>query len=339
MTGDNDEKYIDGNGAILLGNHVACDRYDTSRRVAVFTHFHKDHLKGFDNSLGRCEAVIVSRPTRDILVAVKGKYLLEYSNLIALDFNQRFRFEDEHITLFPVQHILGAAQVLVETADGTKMLYTGEFLWPNTTAVKADIVVIDATYGNPSSIRTVSRESLERRFLNIVSTTLKRRPVHIFTERGKAQELMNLLYSNGIHVPILCGREDDTALAKIYENHGFPVGEYLFIEDNKAIEILKSGQPHLLIQHVGNPVISYEPYKYLRIKVSAWDTPEPFYEKSRDSFVIAMSSHADFCDLLLYLAYSDPRLVVTDNYRDGDAIALAEHTRRRLGKEAIAQPM
>jgi len=332
------ETYVARNGAILLGHHVSCDQCDISRRVAVFTHIHKDHIKGFANSLGRCEAVIISPQTRDILVAFKGKYLLEYSNLVALEFGQHFTFEDERITLFPVRHVLGAAQVLVETADGVRMLYTGEFCWPDTTPVEADTVVIDATYGNPSFVRAFSRESMEQRFVELVSTTLKHRPAHIFTERGKAQELMNLLYTNGVRVPTLCGREDDHKLAKVYEKYGFPVGECLSLKDSKADDILKSGQPHLLFQHIGDSVISYEPQRYLRIKVSAWDTLEPFYEKSPGSYVVAISSHADFCDLLLYLAYSGPNLVVTDNSRDGNAITLAEHVSRRLSMQAVPQP-
>ena len=59
-------------GAVLLGQHVACDAYDESRPIRVVTHAHADHMVGLGKSLKNCEVTIMTPATKDMIDALKG---------------------------------------------------------------------------------------------------------------------------------------------------------------------------------------------------------------------------------------------------------------------------
>ena len=54
------------NGAVLLGDSVACDAFDESMPLRIVTHAHADHLGGLRKSLKRCEKVLMTKATRDL---------------------------------------------------------------------------------------------------------------------------------------------------------------------------------------------------------------------------------------------------------------------------------
>jgi len=134
-------------GSILLGKHVACDTFQKGRSLAVFTHIHADHMVGFGSALGALGTdVLVSVPTRDLLVAIEGKHLLRRTNFIALNWGSSHTCNEESVTLHPSKHILGSSQVSVEDQEGHRLVYTGDFN-SNTQPIDADVLVVDAIYG------------------------------------------------------------------------------------------------------------------------------------------------------------------------------------------------
>ena len=54
------------NGAVLLGDSVACDAFDDKAPLRIVTHAHADHLGGLRKSLKCCEKVLMTKRTRDL---------------------------------------------------------------------------------------------------------------------------------------------------------------------------------------------------------------------------------------------------------------------------------
>ena len=78
--------------------------------------------------------------------------------------------------------------------------------------------------------------------------------------------------------------------------------------------------------------------KSYKIMVSGWEFAEPCRQIGEKEYVIALSDHSDFEELIDYVRRCRPKLVITDNYRIGYAKVLAKEIKRRLGIRAIAAP-
>ena len=78
--------------------------------------------------------------------------------------------------------------------------------------------------------------------------------------------------------------------------------------------------------------------KNFRILVSGWEFAEPCRQIDEKEYVIALSDHSDFEELIDYVRRCRPKLVITDNYRIGYAKVLAKEIKRRLGIRAVAAP-
>ena len=90
-----------------------------------------------------------SKETRELLIEWQGSDLAKRNNFKEVNFHESFEFRDDTITLLPSGHILGSAQVLVES-NGKKILYSGDFNMPGATVTcNVDVLVIDSTHGEP----------------------------------------------------------------------------------------------------------------------------------------------------------------------------------------------
>ncbi|MDP6613234.1 MAG: hypothetical protein QF673_04385, partial [Candidatus Hydrothermarchaeota archaeon] len=61
-------------------------------------------------------------------------------------------------------------------------------------------------------------------------------------------------------------------------------------------------------------------------------------QRAPGEYVIALSSHSDFNGLIEYVEQSQPRVVITDNYRVDNAGLLAREITKRLGIAAYPMP-
>ena len=167
-------------GAVLLGDSVACDAHDPSRPLRVVTHAHADHLYGLRSSLKRCEKVLMTKATRDLTETLNGSLKLKDSASVkTLEYGKVLKYKDEKISLLKADHILGAAQVLVEDAGGIRIVWTGDFRLDGTPVVECDVLVVEATYGSPScrrnfdvDVRELLVSMIEKRFEAAPSTCL-----------------------------------------------------------------------------------------------------------------------------------------------------------------------
>ena len=326
---------VNERGAILLGKHVACDSHDAKRPLRVVTHVHYDHTEGLQKSLSECEAVVMTPATRDILEVMHGPLFLMTGNVKTLAYGEEHQLDGETLTLHRSDHIIGAAQVLVENEAGTRYVYTGDFRLSDTPILDADVLVIESTYGNPFQVRKFGRV-VESAFIDLVETGLERgRPVYVFGYHGKLQELMQILHSNKIRAPFVAP-EKVFRVSKVCEKHGMHLGKVLLSTEEEAKTILDHKEPCVAFYHMNSR--RYVARNSFRISVSGWEFSFARRQIADNEHIVALSDHADFNGLIRYVRESKPKLVITDNYRVGDATILAREITKRLGIEARAMP-
>ncbi|MEM3699511.1 MAG: MBL fold metallo-hydrolase [Candidatus Bathyarchaeia archaeon] len=325
---------ITARGAILLGNYVACDAFEETKPLRVVTHAHVDHMMGLQQSLRTCEKVLMTKATKDLIDVMRGPLFLMGGFVEALDYCKPIHYEDECITLFRADHILGAAQVLVEDAEGTRIVYTGDFRVDKTPVLEADVLVMEATYGNPSCKRSFDKR-VEDLLVSLVEEGLKRGVVYVFGFHGKLQEVMEILHEAGVKAPFVAP-ERVLHVSRICEQHGMRVGRLMLSDEREARELLEKNQPCVAFYHMG----SRKKFgaNVFRVYVSGWEFDSPCREISDREYIVALSDHSDFDGLMEYVRRSKPKFVVTDNFRVGYAETLAREIRKRFGISAMALP-
>jgi putative mRNA 3-end processing factor len=317
-------------GAILLGENFAADAHE-DRATRVVTHAHADHILDIDESFRRCDRVVMTPATSELIESIYG-IKLDPSKLELLDYGKSMGFGDERLTLFQAGHILGSAQVLVETREGYRILYTGDFKLPEAPIINSDLLVMEATYGNPSCTRPF-KYLVEKELISLVEESLRDGPVHIFGYHGKLQEVAGVLRRGGIREPILMPRKV-YAVAKICQKYGMELGDFLLAESEEGKGASEGSYVGLYHMRAAQ---GFEGGG-TRIYLSGWEFETPVKKVGKDEYEVALSDHSDFEQLIEYVELSDPKYVITDDFRVGDAKALAKEIRKRLGKQAWSMP-
>ncbi len=88
--------------------------------MRVVTHAHADHMAGLSQSLRTCEKVLMTPATRDLIEVMRGPLFFGRGKVETLEYGRTIHYDGEQITLFKADHILGAAQVLVEDVEGRR---------------------------------------------------------------------------------------------------------------------------------------------------------------------------------------------------------------------------
>ncbi len=321
-------------GAVLLGNYVACDAFDEFKPLRVVTHAHADHMMGLRQSLKKCETVLMTKPTRDLIAAMKGPLSLMTGHVETLEYGKTIQYKDERITFFKTDHILGSAQVLVEDAEGSRIVYTGDFRIDDTPVLYADSLVVEATYGSPWCKRSFGMDVREL-LVSLVEEGLKEGVVYVFGFYGKLQEVMQILRNADVRVPFVMP-ERVFHVSKVCESHGMRLGRLMLSMEREARELMEKDVPCVAFYHMNSKktVGINSP----RICVSGWEFNSPCRKISEKEHVIALSDHSDFNGLISYVKRSKPKQVITDNYRISHAETLAKEISKRLGIPAVALP-
>jgi putative mRNA 3-end processing factor len=325
---------INRRGAILLGKYVACDAFEESKPLRVVTHAHADHMVGLQQSLKKCEKVLMTKATKDLIDVLRGPLFLMGGSVETVDYGKPLHYGGERLTFFKADHILGAAQVLVEDEEGVRLVYTGDFRIDGTPVLEADVLVMEATYGVSACKRSFS-EDVKSLLVSLVEVGLKDGRVYVFGYHGKLQEVMQILYEAGVRVPFVVP-ERVFHVSKVYEQHGVRLGRLTFLRDEKDIELFKGNSPCVVFHHMGSRGKVGE--GFLRIYVSGWEFGSPCRMIADKEYVVALSDHSDFDGLMEYVRLSKPKFVVTDNFRIGYAEALAREINKRFRISAVALP-
>ena len=319
---------------MLLGKYVACDAYDKAKPLRVVTHAHADHLIGLRQSLRTCEKVLMTKATKDLVDVMRGPLFLMGGLVETLDYGRTIQFEDESITFFKADHILGAAQVLVEDVEGKRIVYTGDFKIENTPVLDADVLVMEATYGSPSCKRPFEAD-VKNLLISLVEEGLKHGVVYIFGFHGKLQEVMQILHEAKIRVPFIAP-ERVFQMSKVCEAHGMRLGRLISSTTVEAKELLERNEPSVAFYHMNSRRMVAR--GGFRVYVSGWEFNTPCRQISPKEYVVALSDHSDYDGLMEYVRLSKPSQVIVDNYRVGHAETLAKQIRRLLGIQAVPLP-
>jgi len=321
-------------GAVLLGTSVACDAFDETRPLRVVTHAHADHLVGLKRSLQHCEKVLMTAATRDLVEVMNGSLGLAEGPVETLDYGETVQYGDERVTLVKAEHILGAAQVLVEDADGGRVAYTGDFRLDGTPVLDCDTLVVEATYGNPSCRRPFKLDVREL-LVSMVEKKLRGGAVYVFGFHGKLQEVMQILHSADVSVPFVMP-ERVFHVSQVCEQHGMQLGCLTLSTAKEGRALLDENLPCVAFYHMNSR--GYVGLDSSRICVSGWEFHSPCRQIGAKEHLIALSDHSDFDDLIEYVRRSKPKQVITDNYRVSHGEILAKEIRKRLGIHAVAMP-
>jgi len=251
-----------------------------------------------------------------------------------LGYGKTLQHEEERITFFRADHILGAAQVLVEDVEGTRIVYTGDFRLEGTPILDADILVMEATYGNPSCKRAFQKD-VKDLLVSLTEEGLKQGPVYVFGYHGKLQEVMQILHEANVKAPFIMP-ERVFHISKVCEQHGMHLGRLLLSEEREAKELMDKKQPCIAFYHMGSK--GKVGKDHFRIYASGWEFDAPRRQIADDEYVIALSDHSDFDALMEYVRRNKPKLVITDNYRVGHAETLAKEIHKRYGIPTAALP-
>ncbi len=302
--------------------------------MRVVSHAHADHMVGLKQSLATCEKVLMTKATKDLIDVLRGPSLLMKGIVETMDYGKTIQHEDERLTFFKADHILGASQVLVEDSEGKRIVFTGDFKIDGTPVLDADVLVMEATYGSPRCTRSFETNP-ENLLISLIEKGLKDGPVNVFGYHGKLQEIMQIVYDAGVRAPLLMS-ERIFHVSKVCESHGMRLGSLFLTDEREAEEILQRNSSCIVFHHMNSRGSLAD--DGFRIYVSGWEFNSPCREISDKEYVVALSDHSDFDGLTEYVRRSKPKLVITDNYRVGHAETFAKQVYTRFGISAVALP-
>jgi len=268
--------------------------------IAV-THAHSDHHDVRVLRLLDKIPKVMSLPTLKILDP-KGRL----RNVILIGSNEEKEIAGIQVYAHSSGHILGSLEFIVSYKYD--VAFTGDFnlerriILTPARVLRSDILVIEATYGDPRYVFP-PRAELYRRVLEIA----KNGGILIGRKIGVSQELTALLALSRVKVPAV--HPSIAEINKIYEKFGEILGPYLVIED--PVE----ERPYIA-------PINYSSVSTNIIRCTGW---------ALMGNGIPLSSHADFNQLVDYVIRSRAEKVYTIY---GFKNKLAEFLKRTLGIDA-----
>ena len=190
------------------------------RERAIITHGHADHARSGHGSV---------LATPDTIAIMKVRYGEDCAGRFeALDFGVPLQMDDVTITFFPAGHVLGSAQVLVES-QGQRVVVTGDYKrLPDRTSqpyelVQCDLLVTEATFGLPVFQHPHPKLEIARLLKSVADQPERSHLVGSYA-LGKAQRVIGLLRDAGWDAPIyLHGAM--IRLCELYEELGVPLGD------------------------------------------------------------------------------------------------------------------
>ncbi len=318
----------------MLGKHVACDAYAENRPLRVVTHAHADHTGGLRWSLRECKKVLMTEATRDLIDVMEGPFGRRLQDIETLECGKSIRFDGERITFLKAQHILGAAQVLVESEEGERVGWTGDFRIDGTPIMDCETLVVESTYGSPMCRRSFEVD-VSKLLVQMVEERLREGVVYVFGYHGKLQEVMQILHDADVTVPFVMP-EKVYHVSKVCEKHGMNLGCLTPSTERQAKALLEENLPCVAFYHMNNR--GSIGLNNQRICVSGWEFHRPSRRVGTKEHVVALSDHSDFNGLIEYVRQAKPKKVITDNHAGGHGETLAKEIKKRLGIPAIAMP-
>src|SRR6201981_3500712 len=183
-------------GIFLPKLDVWLDPWDEQQTTFV-SHDHSDHIAH------HCEIILSENPPRLMAARLPGQRI-EHQ----LPFHSEIDFRNAVICPLPAGHILGSAQIYIET-EGESLLYTGDFkLRPGKSSEAAewrpaDTLIMETTYGLPK-YQFPPTEEVIADLIRFCVHSLEDGAVPILFgySLGKAQEILAALHGSGLRIQL-----------------------------------------------------------------------------------------------------------------------------------------
>ncbi|HWL54691.1 MAG TPA: hypothetical protein VNQ90_19780 [Chthoniobacteraceae bacterium] len=284
-----------------------------ARPFSFVSHAHGDHI-------AKHREVLFTPATARLMRARLPGQRVEHP----VAFGERFtheRLPGVGLKLLPAGHLLGSAQLYLETGDQS-LLYTGDFkLRPGRTAetatfCHADTLVMETTFGKPEYCFPPTEEVVTA-IADFCRETRRDGavPVLLAYSLGKAQELVASLIAHGLR-PAL--HRSLWKMTELYREllPGFPSGYTLCRESGADEELLpgmETTEAEVVLvspQAVRNGWLERYPRRRVAI-VSGWAIDESARYRYGVDAAFPLSDHAGYDDLLRYVELVAPRRVLT----------------------------
>lgn len=226
-----------------------------------------------------------------------------------LEFNQVQKINGAKVQLFPSGHILGGAQILIETG-GVRIVYTGDFkLRANLTTERAqvkecDILIMESTFGRPHYLFP-GPQDVHARMTEFVEQARADRKIPVFLaySLGKAQEAIKILTSQGYKLSVHSSIYD---ICKIYEEFGVRFKDYQPFEDGDSLDRVIIFPP----QAKKSKLFENIPRKRTAM-LTGWAVDPYPVNHIGGGECIPLSDHADFSELIDYVKKAKPQKIYT----------------------------
>jgi len=287
------------------------------------THAHSDHTYGFTTSARK-------HSTPETLHIYESLSKRKVKNDRTVKIGERIQFDDVEVRVLDAGHMLGSCQFHMVTPEYTA-LYTGDINCVDTLTTKpaqpvpCDFLVIEATYGHPS-YTFPRRDTIYADIIRWTMTEIRggRLPTFQVYSSGKPQDIVRL-FNVYTTIPVVCAPKISRA-NEIHNENGFRL-EYLDSSTADGKRALKERG----CVYVTTTSRDHVPRNASRAVATGWALREAF----RSFTAFPLSSHADYNQLLQFIAAANPKAVyIFTGYVD----ALAAQIERKLGIKAGPLP-
>ena len=288
------------------------------RQRCYVSHGHADHARPHD--------VVITTPVNARICA--HRFRTDASVFETHAFNESWTIGENRLTLFSAGHVLGSAQLSIESAAGT-FVYTGDFkLEPSYTAEppevkRCDVLLMECTYGRPQYVFP-PRAEIAGRMVEWARRALEDEAVPLFFaySLGKAQEAMAILGEAALPLTV---HGSVAGLARVYEESGVALPPYERYDaaafDGRRVIIWPPSRSTFPAAVRGRPVRT--------AALSGWSVDRATSRRAPGQVGFPLSDHADFPSLLRYIELAAPRKVFLNHGWSDFAPRL-----RRLGVDA-----
>jgi Cft2 family RNA processing exonuclease len=293
---------------VSLPDHAIWFDPEVSRALAVVTHAHTDHSRRHRETFLTAETLALTAVLRRPKAA----------RVLAFEADQEVA--GGTLRWVPAGHMLGSAQVLFAAAAGT-LLYTGDVKLRGPRPVrmpKADVLVIESTYGRPHFVFPAHGEVVEA-----IAAWCKRvleegvTPVLLCHAVGKAQEVMLALAPFGVRFALekrcLPGTE-------AYREAGEAIPDYI------ELVLGKDYSGRVVIAPPAGKAVIRQLHRYRCALVSGWAQDRHFRALFGADVAFPLSDHCDFEELVEAVELVGAEQVYTVHGFTDD---LARHLRKR----------
>ncbi len=284
-------------GVYLPQQKLWADPWDR-RAFAFVSHAHADHT-------GQHTETIMSVPTARLMRARIGGKGIDH----ALEFGVPTRIRDLELMLYPAGHVLGSAQLHLQSDRGS-LLYTGDFKLRSGLSAEpiawahAETLVMETTYGLSHFIFPPTPEVLAD-VVKFCHETLEDGgvPVLLGYSLGKSQEILSALHGAGL--PIML-HKSVVKITRLYEELGVLFPPYHeFAQEDVA------GHVVICPPNVARSKSLVAIQNRRTAALTGWAVGGGATYRHQCDAAFPLSDHADYPELIEYVQRVAPKRVLT----------------------------